>query len=53
MANSRASKNLAMSEGTSIAKLIVGGIKKAKDSYAKTHKEKQDQLDKYGSVVGL
>lgn len=51
--NSRASKNLAMSGGKSIARLIVGGIgrglKRMKDGYVKSHKAKQEALNKYGT----
>ena len=43
--NSRASKNIAMSGGKSIRKLIVGGIKKVKDVYIKNHAEKQKKVD--------
>jgi hypothetical protein len=49
MANSRASKNIAMSGGKSIGKLIVGGLKKVKNWYVTQHKKKQDMLDKYGT----
>lgn len=49
--NSRASKNLAMSGGKSIARLIVGGLKKVKDTYTRNHKAKQDLINKKGRYV--
>jgi len=47
--NGRAAKNLAQSKGKSIALLVVDGIKKLKDAYEKSHKEKQDKLDTEGT----
>lgn len=47
--NSRAAKNLALSKGKSIARMVVSGVKKVGKMYSNHHKATQEKINKYGT----
>lgn len=49
--SSRAAKNIAMSKGKSIGKLIVNGAKKIGNWWMDSHKAKQKLIDEKGKYV--